>query len=276
MRVREKLGRQQVFTDDQTLRQNAVGVKDGKELLLQHTSVSEAITKDHLMLLVRRWIPEECKLSAPREMAFSKHMLVDEFKRTVGPLFGVDPASMLLVKAQRFQLKDVPSIRNLDWLQLRSGGFTPESTLSVPLVCRHGDIILIKDSKAVESAAAAAAAATAKAAAGGGVGAVAPPPQRMPEVALRFRTPEELALEEKRRADEIAERDRQASAARLEMMTRLDEVRRTLEDPVAAAEAEERRKQREKSKQEMEQARLEAIERQHLRAAQDSRSPPSR
>lgn len=54
----------QVYLDTQSLKQNALSLKDFKELVIQRTAVAEQLTADHLLLQVRRWYPVAQTLGA--------------------------------------------------------------------------------------------------------------------------------------------------------------------------------------------------------------------
>jgi hypothetical protein len=60
----------QVYLDTHTLKQNALGLKDFKEIVIQRTPAPEHLTGNHLLLTVREWWPEAATLGPSQEMAF--------------------------------------------------------------------------------------------------------------------------------------------------------------------------------------------------------------
>lgn len=63
MRIREKLGSRltKVYLDTLTLKQNALSLKDFKEIVLQKTQVDEEMTDSSVLLCLCQWFPEELK-----------------------------------------------------------------------------------------------------------------------------------------------------------------------------------------------------------------------
>jgi hypothetical protein len=72
MRLRERVDRRltKVYLDTLTLKQNALSLKDYKELVIQRTAVAEPeLTPEHVLLLVRRWRPQTQRLERPSEVS---------------------------------------------------------------------------------------------------------------------------------------------------------------------------------------------------------------
>eukprot|EP00455_Lapot_gusevi_P008301 TRINITY_DN13606_c0_g1_i2.p1 TRINITY_DN13606_c0_g1~~TRINITY_DN13606_c0_g1_i2.p1 ORF type:complete len:372 (-),score=184.15 TRINITY_DN13606_c0_g1_i2:67-1119(-) len=214
IRIRERLERRltKVYLDTQTLKQNALGLKDFKEIVLQRTKVAESITADHLLLPVRQWFPVEYKLGPVEEMAFLKSTTIGELKATFASIYSIPVEDVRVCKPFAYQLKDLDNMPKLDWFGVKT---TDASTLGgAPWRTRSGDYILFKDNRQPERVIEEAVP----------VGAVGwqPPVER----ALKIYSLEEQMIREAERLSLEEEQKKNEEAARQEAIIRVEEAKK--------------------------------------------------
>ena len=71
MRIRERLGNRltKAYLDSMTLKQNALSLKDFKEIVIQPTLNDELLCEDDLLLAICQWFPRESKFGPITEVS---------------------------------------------------------------------------------------------------------------------------------------------------------------------------------------------------------------
>jgi len=147
-RIREKKGSRMLgpFMEDQALKKNCLGVRDGYQLVVQPSMFQEIFTKNTLLINVASWDPKELSIGKIVEIGISANAKLEtDLKETLSKLSDIPQDKITAVHPYRYQVNQEGKKHKISELFSKAPDtFDPSHTMRTWKM-KNADYVVYKD-----------------------------------------------------------------------------------------------------------------------------------